>query len=248
MEDIIPGFIQGISRVCISYPFDVIKINMQKNKYNSSWSALKNILVNDYRKLYRGSTLSFISIPFDRSIQYYLLEKYKNTYNPYIIGFGTNLFSSIYNIPINYLCTNMILSNKKLRIIDLIKNNKKYFYYGSKIEICRSTMASSIYLGTYFNLREKYNKKNDIYISSLFGGISSILCWIVIFPLDGIRTDIQSSNNNNIKYHIKTRYKNHGIRNFYKGITPVLIRALPSNIISMYIYEFVRNNLKNINI
>ena len=86
MENFIPGAIQGITRVVIAYPFDVIKINMQKNNFRSSYECVCHIFKNDYKQFYRGSQISFISVPFDRSIQYYLMEKYKNKYNVYLIG------------------------------------------------------------------------------------------------------------------------------------------------------------------
>lgn len=245
MENIIPGFVQGLARVTFSYPFDVVKINMQQNKYDTCVIAFKKIIGENPKKLYKGASLSYMTIPIDRTIQYYFLENYICMYNPYFIGFITSLFSCIYNVPINYLCTNIIL-NKNKNIKNLIMNNYKFFYYGASIEFCRSTIASSIYLGTYFTMREKYNKNNDVNISAFFGGLSSIICWSFIFPLDGLKTDIHATNNNKIFFHIKNRYNNYGLRNFYKGITPIIIRALPSNIISMYIYEYTRNYIKKI--
>jgi hypothetical protein len=68
--DFIPGFVQGITRVTISYPFDVVKINMQKNKYSNTYDAFKNILKNDPKLLYRGSQFCYKTVPFDRSLQY----------------------------------------------------------------------------------------------------------------------------------------------------------------------------------
>jgi hypothetical protein len=77
----------------------------------------------------------------------------------------------------------------------------------------------------------------------LYGAISGIMCWLITFPLDTIRTDYQSSNKN-IKTLIINRFKDHGFRGFYKGITPVLIRTVPSASIGMYVYEKIKKNLQ----
>lgn len=57
--NIIPGFMQGVTRVTISYPFDVVKVQLQNMHYKNTLSAFKNIIKTDPFKLYRASFLSY---------------------------------------------------------------------------------------------------------------------------------------------------------------------------------------------
>ena len=138
------------------------------------------------------------------------------------MDYVTGLISCIFNIPLSYLSTRMVLE-KNNNFTTIFRINNKFLYYGSKIEIVKTLISSTCYLGTYMFLRETYNKENNIYKSAFFGGCTGILCWIIIFPLDSIKIDIQTTNNNNILYHIKNRYNKFGLKNFYKGITPILL-------------------------
>ena len=74
-KNLLPGFCQGITRVTISYPFDVIKINMQKLIFKNTIESITHIYKNDPYKFYRGSFLSYTSVSLERSIQFYFLEK-----------------------------------------------------------------------------------------------------------------------------------------------------------------------------
>ena len=49
--DFIPGYLQGITRVFISHPFDYIRIYLQTNRSSSIIDFFKN---HSYKNLYRG--------------------------------------------------------------------------------------------------------------------------------------------------------------------------------------------------
>jgi hypothetical protein len=72
--EFIPGFLQGLTRVIISYPFDYIRTNIQTQEYKNIFSYLyqKKLTVKD---AYRGCSIQLLSVPIDRSIQFYLFEK-----------------------------------------------------------------------------------------------------------------------------------------------------------------------------
>lgn len=239
--DLIPGFIQGITRVSISYPFDTVKTYMQKNRYGNIYDTIKNIIKSDIKIFYRGSLLTYTIIPLDRSLQFYLAEKYKNKIDPYIMGIGLGIFTTIYNVPLLYLTSNIVLEKNYTNIPNFLKTVKiKEIYKGISIELPKTILSTMSYMGTYYYLREKYNKNNNIYIAPIIGIISSICCWTIIFPIDTIRNDIQTTKNIPLNELIKSRYHKYGILNFYKGITPVIIRSIPSSALGMLSYELTR--------
>ena len=51
---LLPGLFQGITRVSISYPADVVKIQMQKQLFTTTSETIKHIIKNDIKKFYRG--------------------------------------------------------------------------------------------------------------------------------------------------------------------------------------------------
>lgn len=236
---LLPGLFQGITRVSISYPADVVKIQMQKQLFTTTSETIKHIIKNDIKKFYRGSSISFVTIGLERSLQYYYLEKINKKYNPFLSGFIVSLASSIYNLPMQYLTTNIALLNKGTDVKHFIKQTTyKDLYKGYCIETPKNVFGSTIYLGTYFKLR---SMTNDSTLYPYFGGISGMMTWILIFPIDTIKTEYQTTKNIHLSNLIYSRLNNGGIKSFYKGLTPVVIRTFPSAFAGMYMYEKVRS-------
>jgi hypothetical protein len=247
--NLLPGLIQGIVRVSISYPFDVIKTNIQKNTNENILYIIKHFVTNQPYRLYRGSLLSYISVGIDRSLQYYLLEKLNRLkYNTYLSSFMISLFSSIYMVPIQYLTTNIaLIKETKFNTIDYIKNIlniKKNIFKGFFLENSKNLIGSTIFGGTYYALRNKFGENNNM--SPFYGGISGLFTWCIIYPLDTIRTDLQTSNNKLVDI-VHNRYKQDGIGSFYRGLSLTLFRTIPSATIGMYFYELTRNYISKYN-
>lgn len=241
--NLIPGLIQGITRVSISYPADVVKIHMQKQLFPSTFETIKYIFKNDKYKFYRGSSMAYVTISFERSLQFYYMEKYSKKYNPYFIGLCVSIASSVYNLPMQYLTTNIALSkNNNLNVFTYIKKNFKLnkIYTGYFIETPKNILGTSIYLGTYMKLRN-FTQNSILY--PFFGGMTSIIVWLIIYPLDTIKTEYQTVHNKKIFEILYERYKYYGIKSFYKGITPVLLRSFPSAFLGTYTYEKTRKIL-----
>jgi len=72
--DFIPGYIQGLTKVITTYPFDVVKLNMQTNKYQYTLQCFKDLIKNDRRIFFRGISFPLIFFPIDRAISYKIYE------------------------------------------------------------------------------------------------------------------------------------------------------------------------------
>jgi Mitochondrial carrier protein len=238
----LPGLCQGITRVFISYPFDYIRVYLQKGLYSDTLSVIK---ANNYKivNLYRGVKFSLFIIPIDRAISLKFYEDFNKKYNPFLSSIIVSLFTCIYSVPLQSINTNYILdnSNKKCAtfIQDLVFKYKTNFLFKSYfVEYCRLFLGSTIYMGLYGNLRNITPNEKKYYIIN--GIITSLVCWSILYPLDTIRV-LHQSNDKKLFYTMHNKYKVDGIRGFYKGISLVYIRTIPSASIGTLVYEIVRN-------
>lgn len=239
----IPGFFQGITRVTISYPFDVIKVNMQTMHFQSLKNATEFFIKNDPYRFYRGSSLMYTTVSLERSIQFYLLEKLnEKRINPFLSGYLTSILSSVYTIPAQYVSTNIAINKEKNlhNYIRKLYNTKTNVYKGYMLETFKTQIGSTLFTGSYFTLRNMFGENN--YVSPFYGGISSIFLWSIIYPIDTIRTEYQT-NNISVKQIIKNRV-HIGLKSFYKGYSSVLVRSIPSSTLGMIVYEKIKNYLK----
>lgn len=236
MNDFIPGYLQGLSRVIVSHPFDYIRLYLQTNESKSIKHFLKN---NNFKTLYRGVGIPLFSVPIDRAIQFKCYEYLNKEFNPFISGSLCGIVSSLFTLPTSYICNNYILNKNKNDIIKFIKeisniNEFKKIYNGFKPEIMRSVVGTSIYLGVYGNMRDKFG--NSIYQSILNSSIAGISVWTITYPLETLKVE-QQFRNKSLKDIYKYRIKKYGFLNLWKGILPVYIRTIPSSIIGMVVYE-----------
>ena len=66
------------------------------------------------------------------------------------------------------------------------------------------------------------------------GGFSGMICWLVSYPFDVVKSRLQGDGVERIEYKgtmdcFRKTYHSDGIRGFFKGITPTLVRAFPVN-------------------
>ena len=85
----------------------------------------------------------------------------------------------------------------------------------------------------YFPL---YNYCKDHSIS-FAGGIAGTIPWIIIYPLDVIKTYKQNPINNNIPFI--TFYKQNGKRTLINGLFPTILRAFPTHLATWIAYEYL---------
>lgn len=236
--DFLPGLLSGLARVTISYPFDYIRVYLQKNEYPNVRSYFK---ANGYNavKLYRGVKYPLSIVPFDRAITFKFYEDLnKRKINPYASSFLVSMITCIYGVPLQSINTNYILSNSHVNYWEFLKRYRANFVYRSFfVEYARLILSSTIYMGTYGNLR-KYTP-NDKKFHMMNGIIANISLWTVVYPIDTIRVEHQT-NKLSIRKTIQQKIKITGIRSLYKGIGLVYLRTIPSASIGMLIYEVTR--------
>tara|TARA_B100000401_G_C52803952_1_gene720117 strand:+ start:17 stop:667 length:651 start_codon:yes stop_codon:yes gene_type:complete len=208
------GTISGIIQTITGHPFDTLKVLQQNNKKK----------VYDLRSLYKGISMPLIQSPIICGVSFFLndsLDTYFNNY--YISGFCSGFFTSFIICPFEYYKINSQNQTKKIITFNSIKHSYKNINY----VILRESPSCCIYFGLYNEC-----KKNNL-SSFLSGGICGMSSWLFTYPLDTIKTRMQSNSSKSFKQAIL-------IGNLFKGLNICLIRAFFVNAIGFYTYEYFK--------
>jgi len=129
-------------------------------------------------------------------------------------------------------------------------------YQGIVATLLRNAPANAAYYGVYEYAREWQTKpgqtKNELakWRVVMAGGLGGWAYWASIYPLDLIKSSIQSDHIDPSKRiysgtldATKRIYTQYGIKGFFRGFTPCLLRAFPANGAAFLMYEFARDLL-----
>jgi hypothetical protein len=225
----IKGACAGIFGIIISHPFDTIKSNIQNNIYIKKYNL---------KILYKGLLPPLIGTSIEKSIvfgTYNHLQKLNN--NTLINGFIAGFIASFIITPYERL--KIIKQNN----VQNFKVNIRTLYSGFSMCIMRDSPGFAIYFTNYEFLKSYFYTKKDRQItkigSFLIGGSSGLVAWIFIYPQDKIKTIMQSSTRKIGVYNNICIIYNSGIKNFYKGFSYALMRAIPLHAGTFMMYDIL---------
>ena len=216
LEHFISGSIAGAVQSLIGHPLDTLKTLSQNNLVLSSFPK---------KHLYSGITASLIQNSLLTGTAFYI-----NTY--FYQKSKNNLLSSLYtgilgclvicpleDFKIKRQVSYSLDSISKISLFS-IKNSYTFLYLVSLREI----PAITLYFSSYRYLRE-YS------INPLIsGGISGSLSWLITYPVDTVKSRLQSNLCSTVNQSIQ-------MGNLYHGLGYCLLRAFVVNGISFYTYE-----------
>ena len=212
MNEFILGTLVGSVQTIIGHPLDTLKTNFQSNKKLS----LKNDAI---KKLYRGVSYPLTSSIITNGFLFYwqdiIDKKYDNKfYSGFISGFLTGPLINCFEV---------------YKVKEQLKYKGKInFLSGLSATIPREAVGASIYFGTYYKLKEKYHP----FIS---GSLAGLFSWFFTYPLDVIKTRLQSGEYNNWRTAI---YKG----NFSSGLGVCLLRSFIVNGFSFSVYDYFKED------
>lgn len=115
-------------------------------------------------------------------------------------------------------------------------------YKGLGPTLVRESIGLGTYFATYEALinREMQQKtglqRSDIpaWKLCLYGGLSGYTLWFAIYPVDVIKSKLQTDSLSAPRYRglvdaLRDIWKGQGIRGFYRGFAPTILRAAPAN-------------------
>lgn len=111
-------------------------------------------------------------------------------------------------------------------------------YRGSAMTLARDGPGSAAYFATYETIKRNLTPKDEngkpgklsLSAVAMAGGVAGVAMWIPVFPVDTIKSRLQSGEGNlGISATIRQLYGKGGIKAFFPGIGPAMARAVPAN-------------------
>lgn len=111
-------------------------------------------------------------------------------------------------------------------------------FRGSVMTLARDGPGSAVYFATYETIKRELTPKKadgspgDLSLTAVMaaGGAAGIAMWIPVFPVDTIKSRLQSAEGNpTMGGTIRELYGRGGLKAFFPGIGPAMARAVPAN-------------------
>ena len=123
-------------------------------------------------------------------------------------------------------------------------------YRGSAMTLARDGPGSAAYFAAYEYIKRILSPKDadgkptgELSMTAVVagGGAAGIAMWIPVFPIDTIKSRLQSAEGRpTIGGTISGLYRSGGIRAFFPGIGPALARAVPANAATFLGMEYAK--------
>jgi len=218
---------------------------------------------NGLRPAIVGSVPSIVAymVIYDQ-LSEYLKPRFGNVWTPLIAGASSRTLVTVFGMPLELIKIRIQAFpqvggiENRLGIIDLVRKvvveeGTFALWRGTAVTLMRDVPFSMIYWGSYEAMKQAISdlgpqdlKDSPTLVAFSAGASSSMLATIVSMPFDVIKTKQQIIRNGvtmggipsmiSIGKQIKT---NEGFQGFFRGISPRMIRTVPSSAIMISSYE-----------
>jgi hypothetical protein len=218
-KHIISGGVSGLTQSIVGHPFDTIKV----------WKQVEIKPNYKLQNLYRGISIPLLSNGIINSFLFSINNNLNKSCNNYFIS---GSISGLVTSPFLHLA-----SLQKIKYQNNVKS-KISFYNGFKLGLFRDSLFYGIYFSSYNQFKKEMNEMNlfsEFNNNLISGGLSGCISWLTIYPLDTIRTRLQTHNMN---YKKAIQYGN-----LFNGLKMAMLRAFIVNSVGFYFYELTLLNL-----
>lgn len=170
--------------------------------------------------------------------------------NFFLAGFASGAVATVVCSPIELIRIKMQLqaisnqrSNRLWSTIEAVLHSHRIFQ-GAIFCLIRESFGMGIYFSMYEHLRSNYALS-----SMTAGGLSGATYWLLLYPIDVIKSKAQSINlpsaSSKFSYIslIRSIWAVNGARSFYGGLSACLLRSFPVNATTFCVYEWSKQRL-----
>lgn len=262
--NLLSGTVAGASQVIVGHPFDTLKVRLQTGSSKGLFRCVIDMFKSEgLFSLYKGIGSPLMGIGFSNAILFssnaHFLEKLvvypmeinekystKRFQNIALAGGLSGALMGIVNCPIELVKVRLQLEKGHQNIFQLSYKILKGptgirgLYKAFRITILREIPSFAMYFSTYDYIKNEHHS-----LKFFAGGIAGIAAWLPAYPQDVIKSNMQSLGGEaNTINQIKKIYQTNGLRGFFRGFVPTLLRAFPANIATFVTYEWMMNNFK----
>ncbi|KAG0174550.1 hypothetical protein DFQ30_003968 [Apophysomyces sp. BC1015] len=117
---------------------------------------------------------------------------------------------------------------------------------GFRLHFARDALGTGVYFGGYETtkyLLTSPDRPAGPLTQFFAGGVCGILCWLVVFPVDLVKSLMQKEilapqpMYKNASACVRDIYHQRGMAGFYRGVTVTLMRAFPIHSLNFLVYE-----------
>ncbi|KAK7105094.1 solute carrier family 25 member 45-like [Littorina saxatilis] len=129
----------------------------------------------------------------------------------------------------------------------LQKGGIRGIFRGFWVQLARDSPANAVYMSFYevvaYEASQVVPSVPSPLVNFVSGGLAGVVSWLVIMPLDVIKSRMQADTRQ--KYYTgfwdcaKKAYSQEGYRVFYRGTLAVALRAFPVNAVTLMVYTEV---------
>ncbi len=203
------GAIAGGVGTLIGHPLDIFKARTQAGKRIKIDYSLTN-------GLYSAMGISGISSSVCFGVAHSNMH-----IGSYQAGAIAGFFNGILSNPLELIKIQQQLG-KKVKVSSILR--------GMPLTLTREIVSNSLYFGVYDDLQSSIGTFHA-------GGLAGVASWLSTYPVDVIKTRVQSN--------LKLSYNDAVLkRNLWSGLSYCLIRAYIVNSISFVVFEKLTVNLK----
>lgn len=232
------GSFAGLAQIVTGHPFDTVKVRYIDYKKGSLSQCVKSIQKGGWSNFYRGVYSPMVGSIFMNIKTFYtysLIERHI-TENSFISGSITGALLSSIESPTDLIKTRMQLSTRANYIETIRSIGVTNMYKGFNITLSRNIISVGGFFWGYKTVKDMVDNE---YMGAVLGGsVAGLLCWGPSYPMDNIKTRIQSSSQRmTIRDACKNVYKEEGLRGFYRGFVPCITRSMFVNPFVFLAYE-----------
>jgi len=270
MIETISGFFAGVVGTVVGHPLDTVKVRLQTHPtlYLNMVDCMKKVVRSEgFFALFRGIASSMLSLTIlntmafgifgeTKRLMVKVVDRQLNWADYFVAGSVVGACCNFISTPFEMVKVQLQLDNIEGKRFSGSLNCASYLlrYHGITglyAGFNSNMFREIIFAGTYFGLYENVKKSLCGVMSPSFaipiaGGLSGATAWFVSFPLDVIKSMVQSESARDniskdeltIKQVALKKYREQGMKGFYFGVKPSIIRAFIVSSIRFSSYEF----------
>eukprot|EP01117_Protostelium_nocturnum_P004152 TRINITY_DN15458_c0_g1_i1.p1 TRINITY_DN15458_c0_g1~~TRINITY_DN15458_c0_g1_i1.p1 ORF type:complete len:312 (-),score=76.22 TRINITY_DN15458_c0_g1_i1:5-940(-) len=275
--EIFAGSAAGMAQALAGHPLDTVKVRLQTQeglipKYNGMVHCFALTLKEEgLSGIFAGLQSPLLGAIVHNAIQFLGYEQTKqliakttkhgdaNRLNPlqsFLAGSLVGAIGAIADTPAELLkCQLQVPGTKFSSIWDAASQIRTQrgvhgWFQGFVPTLSRNMPAYGTYFGVYEFTRTQLNKTSDFssWKILLSGGFAGLACWTIAYPIDTIKSIIQTQHFDPVKRKYKGTIdatvqlaKQQGIKGFYNGFLPCIYRSFISNAVCFWAYERARS-------